>query len=297
MTKADLAAAAELWNADYVHDPVTPERLERVIFGDGFYDERGTRVALDGERIVGFACCVAPTEARLGSDAFLKALCSAGYEAGGPANALVQAALDFARARDKETVRVVEYAGGPYLMPGIDVRYADKVAFFLRCGFEQGRELHDMEADLTEFVPSPEQREAEGRVAAAGVCIRPYDPSMLEAMREFVPLIQMPNWFRPGWEEGYRAERTTFVALKDGRIVGYANYRPDSVQGSFGTTAVLPELRRGGIGTCLLAASMLKMKDAGTPKVRAHWTNTPFYLKNGWRICRRYATFRKALRA
>jgi GNAT superfamily N-acetyltransferase len=105
----------------------------------------------------------------------------------------------------------------------------------------------------------------------------------------------MPDWFPPGWEARYRRERHTVVALRNAEMLGYADFHPGPERGSFGPTAVRPDERGRGIGSCLLAEAMRRMKELGTPRAWAYWANTPFYLKNGWRICRTYVAFRRPL--
>lgn len=295
MTREDVREAVRLWNADYVHDRVSADRFEAIVFNDRYYDEEAALVAVEDDRIAGFVSCVAPltAEGPMRPFGYVKGLCARSYEPGGNADVLLEAAEKLAAARGKEAIKVVEYAGGGYFFPGIDLRYVDKIEFFLGHGYERTGEIQDVEADLTDFALDPRQREARERAAATGIQIIPYDASMLDMMRGLVAAIDMPFWFPEGWEEGYKRERHTFVAIKGDAVLGYANYRPDPERGDFGTTAVLPELRGRGIGSCLLAASMLAMKESGTPKVVAGWANTTFYLKNGWTISRRYATFRK----
>lgn len=45
MTRDDVPEAVELWNADYVHDQVSPRRFERVVFDDRHYDREGVLAA------------------------------------------------------------------------------------------------------------------------------------------------------------------------------------------------------------------------------------------------------------
>ncbi len=297
MRKDDLPAASALWNADYPRDRASAERLERIIFGDAHHAPEGALVAEDGGALAGFACCVAPASERgqLSEAAFLKGLCAADWGAGGPAEALLAACEAFGRTRDRRRMQVVEYAAGGHFFPGIPREYPGKVGFFLERGYRERRELHDVEVDLEGFTPGDDQRAALERLAEEGIRITPYRARMLPALRELVEAIQMPAWFPPGWEERYRRGRHTFVALRRDEMLGYANYQPGAERGSFGTTAVRPDRRGRGIGSCLLVASMLKMKQLGTPRVWAYWANTPFYLKNGWRICRRYAALGKEL--
>jgi len=297
MVRDDVGKATELWNADYVHDRVSPRRVEQIAFGDPHGGAEGNLAAVEGGELVGFVCCVAPGAAVtwMPRFAFLKGICARSYEPGDVADALAAGAEGFAVGSGKEGVHVVEYAAGGYFFPGIPLEYPDKIAFFLRRGYGQGRELHDVSVGLEQFTPTEQQQQAFRRAAARGISIVPYEPAMLDAMREMVAVLNMPYWFPAGWESRYSTARHTFVAIQGGKMLGYADYRPDAERGDFGTTAVLPELRGQGIGSCLLVASMLRMKELGTPQVWAHWANTPFYLKNGWRICRRYATFHKTL--
>jgi predicted N-acetyltransferase YhbS len=297
LTRDDVPEAARLWNDSFIHDRAGEERLGAIIFGDRNHDQDSALAAVEDGRIAGFVSCIAPPgpQRLLRSFAYVKAVCARSYETGGAADVLLGAAEKLFTARGKEAIKVIEYAGGGYFFPGIDLRYADRIELLIRNRYERVGEIQDVEADLDGFSPRPEQRELQQRIAAAGIEVVPYDPSMLETMKELVAAIRSPFWFREGWEEGYRRERDTFVAIRDGEVLGYANYHPGPRLGGFGTTAVLPQLRGQGIGSCLLIASMLKMKELGTPKVVAGWANTPFYLKNGWSVARRYATFRKPL--
>jgi GNAT superfamily N-acetyltransferase len=297
MTSEDVPRAVELWNASYPDDQVSQRRFERVVFGDRHYEEAGVLTAERDDRPVGFVCCVAPEPGStwLGHSAVLKGICAGTYGPGGVADELLSAAEGFARARGMDGLHVVEYAAGGYFFPGIPYAYEAQIAFFERNGYDRVGELHDVEVGLEDFAPTEWQAAAARRAAENGIEIVGYEPSMLGMLEELVAAIRMPQWFRDGWQEQYRSKRHTFVAVQGDRMLGYANYAPGDERGSFGTTAVLPDMRGQGIGSCLLVASMLKMKELGTPKVWAHWANTPFYLKNGWHICRRYATFHKDL--
>jgi putative acetyltransferase len=62
----------------------------------------------------------------------------------------------------------------------------------------------------------------------------------------------------------------SLLATLDGRVVGHIVYSPLSVNGevtgaALGPMAVLPEYQRQGIGSKLVEAGNLKLKDAGCP--------------------------------
>ena len=114
-------------------------------------------------------------------------------------------------------------------------------------------------------------------------------------MREFVEKVNMTAWFPRGWEKNFRKRGNKYVALKGEDIVGWASYWPRTGTAGFGPIAVLEEMRHHGIGSCLLLECVLSMKKAGADKVFASWANTPFYIPNGWKICRQYVVFEKEI--
>jgi GNAT superfamily N-acetyltransferase len=297
MTRADVSEALRLWNSDYVHDAVRPDRLETVIFDDPHFPEGVATVLEEGGRITGFAYAVAPDPSAtwVGNVCFLKLLCGPPDEQGSAADRLLAMAEEFCVDQGRDGVHVVEYAAGGHIIPGIDRRYEDKIAFFEERGYTESREIRDVALDLPDFEPCDYVREAQRRAADRGISILAYEPAMLDMLREFVAELGMGHWFRQGWEKRYFAGCHTCVAVQGGRIIGYADFSPDAQCGSFGTTAVRRDLRGQGIGSCLLTACMERMRELGTPLVVAKWANTPFYLKNGWRIWRRYAVLHKPL--
>ena len=297
MTRADVPEALRLWNADFVHDTVSEERLERVIFDDPHFPEGVATVLEEGGRMTGFAYAVAPDPSAtwVGNVCFLKLLSGPPYAPGSAADRLLAAAEEFCIAQDREGLHVVEYAAGGHIIPGIDRRYEEKMNFFLERGYAESHEIRDVALDLAAFEPGEWAREARRKAAEQRVSILPYEAGMLEMFRDFVRDLGMGHWFRQGWEKRYHAGCHTFVAVRDGRLIGYADYAPSQQCGSFGTTAVRRDLRGQGIGSCLLNACMERMKELGTPLVVAEWANTPFYLKNGWHVWRRYAVLHKPL--
>lgn len=297
MTRRDVQGALKLWNADYVHDVVSAERLEKVIFDDPHFPEGMAAVLEEGGAITGFVYAVAPDPSAtwVGNVCFLKLLSGPPHAAGSPADRLLSAAEEFCVEQERDGVHVVEYAAGGHIIPGIDRRYEQKIAFFEERGYSESREIRDVALDLTEFEPGDFTLQARQRAVEERISIVAYESPMLDMLRAFVRELGMGHWFRAGWESRYFSGCHTFVAVRDGRILGYADYAPDRECGHFGTTAVRRDLRGQGIGSCLLTACMQRMSELGTPLVVAKWANAPFYLKNGWRVWRRYAVLHKPL--
>lgn len=303
LAEPDIPKVVEAWNRSLVHDPITQERFEWVILDDPNYEPEGNVIALDQDEVVGFVSTVArggrPHEKDYG---FVKGLfvLDAYWDRGVGERLLTQAEA-YLVSRGKRAVKVVEYTGGRYFFPGIDLRYERLLALFAERGYERLRDwgeiytIDDVAVDLTDFEPTAYHIEARKRVAAIGVKITPYHPAMLEEMRIFVEKLEYWHWFPAGWEDGFGASGHTLVALKDNEIVGWADYGPNPQGGEFGPIGVLEAYRGHGIGTCLLLESMLRMKELGTPKATAGWAETGFYLKSGWHICQQYAPFQKKL--
>lgn len=304
LAKTDIPKVVEGWNRSLVHDTVTQEQFEWVMLGDPNVEPEGNIIALARGQIVGFVSVVArgggPHEK---DDGFVKGLfvLDACWEQGVGERLLAEAEA-YLVSRGKRAIKVTAYVGGRYFFNGIDLRYERLLALLAGCGYERLRDwgeiytIDDVAVDLTDFEPTAYHVEARVRAAAIGAKITPYGPAMLEKMRVFAEkLLGYEHWFPAGWEDGFGSSGHTLVALKEGAIIGWANYRPDEKDGAFGPIGVLEAYRGNGIGTCLLLESMLSMKALGTPKVTAGWAETDFYLKNGWYICRQWAPFQKKL--
>jgi GNAT superfamily N-acetyltransferase len=304
LAKPDIPEVVEAWNRSLVYDTVTQEQFGWVMLDDPNYEPEGNIIALDRGQIVGFVSVVArgggPHEKDCG---FVKGLFVLDlYWDRGLGERLLAQAEAYLVSRGKRAIRVTAYIGGRYFFNGIDLRYERLLALLTGCGYERLRDwgeiytIDDVAVDLTDFELAAYHIEARKRVAAMGVKITPYDPAMLEEMRIFVDkLLGYGHWFPAGWEDGFGTSGHTLVALKEGAIIGWADYRPDPQDGDFGPIGVLEAYRGNGIGTCLLVESMLSMKELGTPKATAGWAETGFYLKNGWYICRQWAPFQKEL--
>jgi GNAT superfamily N-acetyltransferase len=304
--RKDLDCLLEFWNRVYVHDTRDLERFDRTVFDDPNYDPAGTVVAVDGDRIAGFASCVA-REGTKGKDgkgserdrenAYFKALL---YERTDVGRALVERIETFVRSTGKRVIRVVVYGGGAYFFPGIDLRYTDIVSFFKEVGFEQTDVAKDVDLDVAAYEPGQGdyQRGQWGRLRDAGIRVVDYEAAMLREMETFVERVRIPQWFGEGWQSGWKRSRNSVVAVRDKEILGFSSYTPSTGPdglGGFGSIATLHAERGKGIGTCMMDACIARLKAGGTRRVVAKWANTPFYLPSGWRVCREFAVFSKAV--
>ncbi len=305
LTPEDVPDVVQGWNDCLIYDPITEHRFRHVVLDDPNYEAEGNWVAVDAGSVIGFVGAVTregvagrdergrPEEANYG---YLKGLyLRDSYQNTEIKEQLLGRALNYLRSKGKHIVRILQYTGR-YFFPGIDTRYETELAFYDAQGFQRVATIDDVAVDLTDFEPTAYQQDAQHRMTAIDARIVDYQPTMLDAMREFVEKIQIRNWFPEGWDKDFGANGHTLIAFKGDGVVGWADYWPHQESGGFGPIAVLPEFRHHGIGTCLLMESMLRMKQLGTPKAIAGWAVTGFYLQSGWYICRQYIVFQKSIK-
>jgi GNAT superfamily N-acetyltransferase len=289
MTEADLPTATSLWNEWMVHDRLTEEELRRALFGgrqpqDSLIAEADGWVAAVASEDTGHITAVCGSSSAVVAD-------------------LIRAAEARLAAGGVRRLVASEYGGCP-LAPGIDLRYDTVKEGFRRAGYGHTHTLDDMELPLIGYAPTPYQQAARRTAEAYGVEVVDWRPGLAAPLRAFadraVPGLPA-DWFWESWEHG----PDMVVALMDAEVVGYANYSPDLKQsfgryhrpnsGAFGPIGVLTAHRGHGIGTWLLVEATLRVGRAGRDWLWAGWTNTPFYIPNGWHVCRQFAVWERGL--
>ena len=133
MLEEDLHDVVVAWNAALPHDRVTEERFRQVMLGDPNYEPESITVARGNDgTVLGLSACVARRTAEGKDGRGRKAELRRGYLKGvfvaegegeeAAADVLLAGAESYCREAGKEEMWVTQYAG-PYLYPGIDVRY------------------------------------------------------------------------------------------------------------------------------------------------------------------------------
>ncbi len=302
--ESDAASLLEIWNANLPFDQVCLERLRRLTLGDPNYQPEGMIVAEDARQILGFTAVVVRREPA-GADgggserefhrAYMKVFFTIPGEAGETAAGLLLGEAErFARAAGKRQMTVTEY-GGPYLYPGLDVRYERLRALLQSHGYRDVHTVEDVAADLTD--PRHEERlRATREKMPSDASLSTWDPEMLPRMRRFVEEGNMPVWFPVGWERGYQSpDENTLILSRGDEILGWARYSPDTPTAYFGPILVLRRARGNHFGALLLLECMIRARDRGARAMIAGWANTGFYVRLGWEISRRYAVLEKEL--
>lgn len=119
--------------------------------------------------------------------------------------------------------------------------------------------MPDMLVNLLHLPPVDEALEG---LRAGGVIVRRAQPWELTQVREFVR-----EHFKQAWADemsvGFvRQPVTVFVALREGRLVGFAAYECTR-RNFFGPTGVVEEERGRGVGRALLLAALRGLHELG----------------------------------
>jgi GNAT superfamily N-acetyltransferase len=103
--------------------------------------------------------------------------------------------------------------------------------------------------------------EAEAKVAAAGIVVRPALPPERNDILAWIGTHFSQHWVSEAEVGIGRMPVTTFIAVRDGTLLGFACY-DTSARGFFGPTGVDEAARGQGIGEALLIATLKAMRAA-----------------------------------
>jgi GNAT superfamily N-acetyltransferase len=301
----DVSRVLSVWNQTLKYDHLSEERFRQVMLGDPNYEPEGVLLAEDdaGE-VLAFSACVVRRDLR-GKDGgggednynrgFLKGFFAVpGKDGTAAAGELLTRAEAFAAGAQKRCVTVTVY-DGPYVFPGIDVRYQRIRRVLEHSGYQDTYTIECVAVDLRSSKVDRMLDDVRATIPP-DVTIATWDPAMLPAMREFVAEGEMPGWFPVGWETAYdRPEKTTLILSKGDQILAWAQFRPRHPRASFGPILVLKRERGKNYGAILLLESMARSRQMGSKSMFAGWANTGFYVRYGWSIIRRFAVLRKEL--
>jgi ribosomal protein S18 acetylase RimI-like enzyme/predicted GNAT family N-acyltransferase len=305
LSEQNLEHVLAAWNAALTYDSLTARRFCRVFLEDPNREPGGILVAEGGDgAVLGFSACVARhtvegKDGRGGDWEFKRAFLKGFFVLPGDdetaiADSLLAAAEAYAARAGKEEMRLTEYAG-PYVFPGLDIRYERLHGILSAHGYRDERTIEDVAVDLNRpELPSLLAR-AQDRVGPSAEVVT-WRPEMLPAMQAFVAQTCEPQWFPDGWERSFGEPEDHVLILRRGEeILGWAEYRPTQPAASFGPILVPDSMRGNGYGSVLLLECMVRSHQQGSETMAAGWANTGFYVANGWHISRRYAVFTKSV--
>jgi len=267
LTREMLPALSDFANANFDRDAgkFTPEILEWHFFHDSHVRPEFCLVGLERERIIACALGVAR-----GAHAWVKLF---GVEQTRRRKGI--ATLLFSRIEQtflEAGARRVHIGNAVplYLMPGVNPQYTEAYCFLQARGYHRNSDAVNMVVDLNaeDFDTSEDEQRLERQ---DGVLIRRVTIHEREAFSA---------WMREIWSEGWQEEAllsmeheppTTFVALRDGKYVGFATYDVELFHRSLGPMGVLPEMRGRRLGAVLARRCLRAMKERGDSTCEIAW--------------------------
>jgi len=311
-TGADTETLLECWNTALPLDGITREQLETRVLLDDSYEPGSLKVARRGGDIVGFITCFVLQKAiektGLREDTgFITAFGVApGAELSGAGEALLHAADDFFRERNRRVVLLSPYTPN-YFVPGIDKdRYTHLLNLLQSHGYLEFSEALAADALIGTFEIPGKTLALENELADEGIVIRHYRRD------DLVPYMQFQRDLMPGpWIEDSRRnlremaagrfpEDAIWLAIDTRnhtghRIIGFCQHEHEH----FGPFGVADGYQGRGIGSVLLARTLYQMRLKGCHSAWVLWTGQRaldgVYGRLGFKLSRRFALLKKEL--
>lgn len=276
LQESDLEAALAIWNRSAHFDQMTPELLDEKISEDPDYDPELVLLAEQERRPVGLIMGVQRHPVREGLG-FIKLLAvDPSVRRRGVGKALLHAIEQTLRAAGVQTIRVFD-SNPNYLVPGIDPRYTETLAFFERQGYERFGDTANMEVDLS--ARSFETKNEEERLRAAGFEIR----RALMADWDDVMALLARHW--PAWIPEVERALSNYpislhLALHQKKVAAFSAHDGNNQNtGWFGPMGTDPDYRGKNLGGVLLLRCLADIKAQGHRRAIIPWVGPyAFYL-------------------
>lgn len=295
----------DLWNLTLSVDQINKQRFINAILLDDNFSPNVCRIALDGEKVVGFIWSVfrkvpygdRGTEPDRGWIVLL--FVHPEYRRSGIGSQLVRETESIFDSRGIKTITVAAYSPN-YLFPGVDKdNYPTGIKFFESIGYESGGSAVSMHRDLFTFKYPDDYLEYKKQLKDEGFSLVPYQLDDSEALVNF-----LKKNFPGGWGRNIRnaiingvAEDTVLIMRNaENDIVGYCQRAIDGNPGRFGPFGVREDLRGKRLGMLLFNEMMSEMLKRQIYEVYFLWTGghaQKFYERNGMKVYREFLLMRK----
>ncbi len=306
----DLEAVVDAWNEALPLEALTAEQFVRRVLLDPNRERESLQLAVDpAGRVVGLALCLVlrrPLE-KIGLMEHRGFITAFGVRPeareAGAREMLLDAAERFFQARNRREVTLSPYPPN-YFVPGIDKeRYADTLAFLLGRGYEEFVEAIAMDAPIGQFEIAGEVLDREAALAGEGVVVEPVTPDRLTAFLDFMREDMPGDWVEDARQllakvaAGEAPRASVFLARDGERPIGYCKFEGEH----FGPFGVAEGYQGRGVGSVLLARTLLQMRIEGHHAAYVLWTGERaargVYRRLGFTVSRRFALLRKTLGA
>jgi len=290
----DIESLLRLWNRSARFDNLTPELLEEKVFDDPDYQRELTLVVDDGKQLVGFMMGVVRQD-QAEKPGFVKLLAiDPALQRRGLCSRLLQELEDRLQRLGCAVVRLFD-SNPNYLVPGLDPRYTEAVAFFEKRGYERFGETSNMEADL--FSQEFDTVAEESKLRTDGIELR------RAIMGDHEVVMQLLQHLWPAWiPEVQRAFLNYPVSLHlasfQDRVIAFAAYDTNNFNtGWFGPMGTDPAARGKGVGGVLLKRCLMDIKAQGHRSAVIPWVGPHAFYNHrcGARISRIFWRYKKEL--
>ncbi len=304
----DLADVVAVWRQALPLDAVTEDDFVRRVLLDENLEPDGLLVVeTQDDRVAGFALCLVLRHAienigLLEHRGFITALGVAPeFRGNGFGNALLGAAEKFFRERNRTEIAIAPYAPG-YFVPGVDkTAYANGLNWLQRHGFNEFSEAIAMDAMIGTFSFDNDLLVKERKLASEGLTIRPLSRDEIVSFMAFMGRTMPGDWIEDARRllrsiaTGTAPRDSIFVAMDGDEIVGYCKFECEH----FGPFGVADSHQERGIGSVLLARTLLQMRLEGHHAAFVLWTGERaakgVYGRLGFKVSRRFAILKKSL--
>ncbi len=310
-TDSDLAGLLALWDKALPRDLISREDLEGRVLLDPNREPESLMLAFEDENPsgppIGFILALVlriPIEntGLFENRGFITAFgVHPAFRRQGAGAALLERAEAFFRARNRKEVVISPYTPN-YFVPGVDKQaYATGLEFLKKRGFEEFIEAIAMDAQINAFEIDAPTREKEEKLRAEGILIEPFRRDCMVAYLDFMAANMPGPWLEDARKTirailaGRACEDSITLARQGDRIVGYCQH----IDEHFGPFGVIDAMQGKGIGSVLLAHTLLTMRRRGYHSAFLLWTGEKaakgVYGRLGFTISRRFALLKKEL--
>jgi GNAT superfamily N-acetyltransferase len=307
----DEAAVVALWNRCLPADTISTDLFVARVLLDVNFNPNGFLVAEQGGRPVGFLLAVTRSTPMQGldndpDDGWITVFfVDPDWRGRGIGRLLLERGHAHIAAQGRRRVSVSPYAPNCF-WPGVDTeRYAGAVAFLTRHSFEVLYTPVAMDFNLVGFTVPKDVVEVQRRLERDGYVFGALRDDQIVALLAFNIHLFSADWARAVREALLRRvpRERVLVASRGAKIAGFCLYGGyDAVAERFGPFGVDPNLRGIGLGKVLLYRCLDQMRSQGLHNAWCLWTGLEepaghLYTRAGFRVSRRFAVMRSAVRA
>jgi ribosomal protein S18 acetylase RimI-like enzyme len=264
----DIELLLRLWNRAAQYDPLTPELLEEKVFDDADFNRELALVIENEQQLAGFIMGVVRNNGAE-KHGYIKLLAiEPGVQRRGLGLRLLKQMEERLSRAGCASIRLFESSPN-YLVPGLDPRYTEAVAFFEKRGYERFGETANMEVDLSN--QDFETAVDELRLRKEGVEIR---RAIMGDHDEVINFLQRhwPEWIAEVERELLNYPVSLHLGLYKERIIAFAGYDGNNFNtGWFGPMGTDPAARRRGVGGVLLRRCLKDIQAQGHRRAIIPW--------------------------